>query len=282
MRKNCARTFARPSLTRTSRALRAAAAFLIAWGTLAVLPARGAALTAGPDTVTIPASATNPALLGYFKRPAAPGPAPAILVLHGCGGFGAREITWVDTFAAQGYVALAIDTLTPQGLTNGCGNAESSYVGSHYAATALRWLAAQPSVDATRLGLLGSSEGAIETLDIVDPRGAPIAVPAGLRAAVAYYPACSRRDPDVLVPLQILDGDADDWTPAPPCGVLATAATAAGKTVLITTYPGATHDFNVPSDRAVRYSRGHRLVYDPAAAQDALTKTIAFFAHYLH
>jgi dienelactone hydrolase len=259
----------------------AAAALIIAWGVLAAAPAH-AALTAGPDTITIPASATQPALIGYFKRPTAPGPAPAILVLHGCGGFGTREITWVNTFAAQGYVALAIDTLTPQGLTNGCGNTESSYVGSHYAAAALQWLAAQPSVDATRLGLLGSSEGAVETLDIVDPRATPIAVPAGLRAAVAYYPACARRDADVLVPLQILDGDADDWTPAPPCGVLATAATAAGKTVLITTYPGATHDFNVPSDRAVRYSRGHRLVYDPPAAQDALAKTLAFFARYLH
>jgi dienelactone hydrolase len=240
-----------------------------------------ASLPALADTITIPASATNPAITGYFKRPSAPGPAPAILVLHGCAGFGTREVTWVDTFAAQGYVALAIDTLKPQGLANGCGNAESSYVGAQYAATALNWLTAQASVDPTRLGLLGSSEGAIETLDIVDPREAPLAVPAGLRAAVAYYPACGRRAASVTVPLQILDGDADDWTPSPPCGVLASAATAAGKTVLITTYPGATHDFNVPSDH-VRFSRGHRLVFDPAAAQDALAKTLAFFARYLH
>jgi dienelactone hydrolase len=224
------------------------------------------------ENITLPASAAAPVLTGYIGHPKAAGSAPAILVLHGCGGFGDREKTTVDDLAAHGYVALAIDTLKPQGLSNGCGNPESSRVGSEYAAAALTWLSTQPFVAADKLGIMGYSEGAIETLDIVDPRSTPLAVPAGLRVAVAYYPACGRRIASALtVPLRILDGDADDWTPAPPCQTLAAAAPAAGKTVLITTYP----------NDHVRIVRGHTLRYDPVAAADAEAKTIAFFAQYL-
>ena len=40
----------------------------------------------------------------------------------------------------------------------------------------------------------------------------------GLKAAVAYYPSCSAQfDRDVAVPLLILIGDKDDWTPAADC-----------------------------------------------------------------
>ncbi len=82
------------------------------------------------------------------------------------------------------------------------------------------------------------------------------------------------------MPLQILDGTADDWSPSPPCQDLAQSATAAGKTVQITTYPGVTHAFNQPSNGEHVYL-GHVLRYDPAATADAIAKTDAFFATYL-
>jgi dienelactone hydrolase len=102
-----------------------------------------------------------------------------------------------------------------------------------------------------------------------------------LRAAVAYYPNCNRRSPNVAVPLQILDGDADDWNPPGPCQALADAATAAGSVVRITTYPGATHAFNQVAN-APRTYLGHTLIYDPAATADASAKTAAFLATYLN
>lgn len=142
----------------------------------------------------------------------------------------------------------------------------------------LAWLATQPYVIPDHLGVVGFSMGAIEIMGLIDPL-TPRPAPPGLRVAVAYYPACERRVPDVTVPLLILDGDADDWNPAPPCARLAQAAGAAGKIVQITTYPGATHAFNQPGNP--RTYLGHTLRYDADADRDADAKTLAFLATYL-
>jgi dienelactone hydrolase len=121
--------------------------------------------------------------------------------------------------------------------------------------------------------------GSIAALDVMDARAIP-AAPAGLLATVAYYPACRGRVADAIrVPLRILDGDADDWTPAPACQLLADDAKDAGKTVVITTYPGATHAFNIREPDRMAY--GHHLSYNAAAANDAETQTLAFLHQYL-
>jgi dienelactone hydrolase len=176
---------------------------------------------------------------------------------------------------------LAIDTLAPQGVENACEGAVkgASRRSAAYAAQSLAWLAAQPYVRADRLAAIGFSMGAIAVLDLVDPF-VPHAPPPGLRAAVAYYPACRSRDGLVTAPLLILDGSDDDWTPAPPCAAMAQSGVAAGKPIEITTYPGATHSFNTPRNAATTYL-GHTLRYDAAASDDAWSKTKKFLARYL-
>jgi dienelactone hydrolase len=231
------------------------------------------------DTVTIPASGSLPAITGNLMRPAGPGPFPAVLVLHGCEGIGSLETKTVAELAKQGYVALAIDTLGPQGIKNACTNPEAFVTSARYAYVTLAWLAAQPFVIPDHLGAIGFSMGAMEILGLIDPVS-PRPPPPGLKVAVAYYPACDRRSPNVGVPLQILDGAADDWNAAPPCQALAQSATAAGHTVQITTYPGATHAFNQPSDHTRTYL-GHTLTYNADADRDADAKTNAFLATYL-
>jgi dienelactone hydrolase len=143
----------------------------------------------------------------------------------------------------------------------------------------LGWLATQPYVIPDHLGVVGFSMGAMEIMGLIDP-ATPRPPPPGLKAAVAYYPACAKRGPNVTVPVIILDGDADDWNPSLPCQVLAQTATAAGATVKITTYPGATHAFNAPSDRP-RVYLGHTLRYDADADRDADAKALTFLATYL-
>jgi dienelactone hydrolase len=150
---------------------------------------------------------------------------------------------------------------------------------ARYAYVTLGWLATQPYVIPDRLGAAGFPMGAMEILGLIDP-ASPRPPPPGLKAAVAYYSSCDKRGPNVSVPLQILDGDADDWNPAPSCRQLAQDATAAGKTVQITVYPGATHAFNQASDRPRTYL-GHTLRYDATADRDADAKTMAFLATYL-
>jgi dienelactone hydrolase len=230
------------------------------------------------DDITVPASGNTPAITGYLMRPSGAGPFPAILVLHGCEGYTNLEKSSVNELAGLGYVALAIDTLKPQGLRNACHDIEAYRVSAQYAAAALAWLESQTYVAPKRLGVLGYSMGGIEILDLIDPFGGPQPPPPGLRAAVAYYPACSKRDGQLSVPLLILDGAADDWIPPAPCQALVKTATAAGKIAQIVTYPGATHSFADPRSRVYE---GHTLTYDPDAAADADTKMRAFFAKYL-
>ncbi len=249
------------------------------WLRLAAAAALWLAAAAAGVTETVPATSQTPALPAYVARPAGATVAPGVLVLHGCDGYNSRYAALADWLASQGYVAVAIDSLGPRGRTNACGDWSGSRNEALDALATLDWMRTQRYIDGSRLALLGYSMGAIATLDIVDPRRART-LPPGLRAAVAYYPACRNRDAvHVLVPLRILDGGADDWTPAPPCQALAQNAKQLGKAVTITTYAGATHAFNV--DKPERISRGHLLRFDASAALDARMQTLDFLQRYL-
>jgi dienelactone hydrolase len=231
------------------------------------------------DKLTVPATATTPAVPAYVAKPAGSTPSPAVLLLHGCEGFNGTYAGYADALARHGYVVVAIDSLAPTGKKSGCSDPTASREQAADARATLAWMQTQPYIDAQHIALLGYSMGSIAALDVIDNR-AVTSAPAGLRAAVLYYPACRGRDPQsILVPLRIFDGDADDWIPAPPCQDLAGDAAAAGKSVTITTYPGATHAFNV--NEPDRVYQGHHLSYDAAAAADADKNTLAFLQQYL-
>ena len=232
------------------------------------------------DKLTVPATATTPAIPAYVARPAGTAPRPAVLLLHGCEGFSGTYAGIADSLARSGYVTVGIDSIAAAGEKSGCSDPSASRQQAADARTTLAWMQTQPYIDAQHIALLGYSMGSIAALDIIDNR-AITAAPAGLRAAILYYPACRGRDPQsILVPLRIFDGDADDWIPAQPCHDLADDAAGDGKTVSITTYPGATHAFNVNSPD--RVFQGHHLSYDSKAAADAEKNTLLFLQQYLN
>ena len=210
---------------------------------------------AGENT-TVPASAALPAIPAYIAQPAAAGARPAILILHGCEGYSRRYARIADQFALHGYVAVAIDTLRPRGVRNACQESSASRLEAEYARATLAWMRNRPEVDDTRLALLGYSMGAIATLDLVDPQH-PSTPPAGVRAAVAYYPACRNRTAaNLRTPLLILIGTADDWTPAAPCRDLAAAGARLG------VFPRSIFD---PLFRLQRRAPGPRRLRPPPA-----------------
>jgi dienelactone hydrolase len=241
-----------------------------------------AALTAparAGESTTVPASAALPAIPAYVARPAAAAARPAVLILHGCEGFNSRYARIADQLASQGYVAVAIDTLRPRDVRNACGERSGSRLEAAYARATLDWMRGLPGIDGARLAVLGYSMGAIAVLDLSDPFH-PAAPPPGVLAAVAYYPACRNRTAaNLRVPLLILIGDADDWTPAAPCLQLAAAGARLGRPMTIVPYPGATHAFNI--DRPDRLAYGHRLQFDAAAASDAWRQSLTFLDRYL-
>jgi len=150
-------------------------------------------------------------------------------------------------------------------------------------AGALTFLAARPDVQQGHIGLIGHSHGGWTVMRAVQKSYGLAAL--GLRAAVAYYPACAPQfDREVDVPLLILIGDKDDWTLSEHCRRLQAAGFTRHGLVEAIYYPNAYHSFdNRVPDRTVPGAAGkmHRLAYDPAAAPDAEARTRAFFDKYL-
>jgi dienelactone hydrolase len=86
------------------------------------------------------------------------------------------------------------------------------------------------------------------------------------------------------VPLLILIGDKDDWTPAADCRRLQAAGFTRPDLVEAVYYPNAYHSFdNRAPDRTITVANGksHRLGYDSSGGPDAETRAKAFFAKYL-
>ena len=158
---------------------------------------------------------------------------------------------------------------------------------------ALQWLNRQSYVAAGRVGLMGWSNGGTGTLYTMrDTRR----MEPGFRAAVAFYPGCrtlsrAKTPYRPYAPLLILIGEADDWTPAAPCKLLAEVARAAGAPFEIVSYPGAHHSFD-RINSPVRYRPnvrnlnkpdrlGATVGEHPQAREDAVKRTLAFFAQML-
>jgi dienelactone hydrolase len=244
---------------------------------LLLLPVGGAA--AEPvhfPSVAVGNVAAGPEISGWLYRPSGAGPFPAIVLAHTCGGVSEHTETWAKRLVGWGYVVLAPDSFGPRGEKNVCsrGAIVSGNMRVADVAGALDFLNAQPFVRRGDIGLIGHSHGGWTTVRAVQ-RNFGLAQ-RGLKAAVAYYPSCNAAfDTHVDVPLLILIGDKDDWTPADSCRKLQAAGFDRPDFVEAVYYPNARHSFdhNVPD----RSAFGHRLGYDSAAAPDAEARTKAFF-----
>jgi dienelactone hydrolase len=223
--------------------------------------AAGTAVAAAPEAVVVPSldrpAGTAVALPGHWFRAAVAGPAPAVLALHGCGGLfdgrgrlGERYMELAARLNALGVHVLLTDSLTPRGERELCtqrtGQRKVTQLQRRRDALGgLQWLAAQPSVDAQRLGLLGWSNGGSTVLAATNLRHPEVAA-FKLRPslAVAFYPGCEAelaRGYQGTAPLLMLLGEADDWTPAAQCKSLVAAS---GPTVQFEAYAGAFHGFD--------------------------------------
>ena len=223
-------------------------------------------------------------------KPAGTGPFPAVVIMHDCSGLGPRSSgspdRWAEHLLGWGYVVIMPDSFGTRGWPNGvCTDGAKGRLDvrpgrrARDARAARRYLASLPYVDKERIGLMGGSHGGATTL-------ATLATPgSGFVAAVALYPRCSffaQLKPDV--PLLILTGELDDWTPAAECKPLA------GDNVRVKVYPNAHHSFDSP--RPERYiaerinpsapsGRGATTAGNPEAWRDSIREVEAFFERYL-
>jgi dienelactone hydrolase len=183
---------------------------------------------------------------------------PVVVALHGCSGLhtsrgvmDARYIEYAARWNAAGWHVLLPDSFGARGKTSICRepSAERSVTVAmrrQDVNIALLWLMSQPDVDPRRVALVGWSNGGSTVLRTIHRPAWPLA-PA---AAVALYPSCAGPLRDeryaATIPLLLLVGALDDWTPPQPCADLARrqASRASAVAVQFVSYADSYHGFD--------------------------------------
>jgi dienelactone hydrolase len=187
-----------------------------------------------------------------------------------------------------GYVTLILDSFRPRSLFSVCKTPlriASPAMRALDAHGALAYLSKLAFVDPGRIGLAGWSHGGIAALGAVNQFGIAHNLPQRFRAVVAFYPYCIA-DRSYQMPILILMGDSDDWTPVGICRQLQSRSSKQGIAIELVTYPGAFHGFDVPELKqgwSVEAADGqdHWLKYDKKAHEDAMTRVKSFLAKHL-
>ena len=187
------------------------------------------ALAAGMEQVSIPSLDGKLQLPGYLFEAVAPGPRPAVISLHGCGGLldakgglSRNRYRVAEYLNVEGMHMLAVDSFTPRGLKSICETSPRLRTFNYEQRredvfAAIRWLAQRPDVDRNRIAIVGYSNGGSTVLSVLDRTDKRVLdQPIQPRAAIAYYPSC--RDftemwsYEIAAPLLLMIGALDDWT----------------------------------------------------------------------
>jgi dienelactone hydrolase len=185
-------------------------------------------------------------------RPVAPRPAPAVVILHGCGGIGQNHSRMAQRLAQQGYATLLLDSFSSRGIVDACtrnwptpADAERR---AHDIDGALGWLAARPDISADRIAVMGYSYGGgVLLLRALQRTGAPAPAGPRMRAAIAVYPDCALAAEGRVTlaqPLLMTMAERDDWTPVSQCTALLSRLAGGRELVQAAVYPGAHHSFD--------------------------------------
>ena len=226
-----------------------------------------------------------------------------VVALHGCGGLyasagarkgelSARHQAMADMLLAEGYAAVFPDSFTPRGETTLCTQKTGSgKVGQTQrradTLAAIAWVARQPwaTPGAGRIALLGWSHGGSAVLSATDAGNSEVRSQAVQPAvAIAFYPGCAASLKSGYrpgVPLVLMLGEKDDWTPPGPCLSLGKSAGAE-----VNLYADSYHDFDNPTGgvrlredvpNGVRPGQGVHAGANPAARELAYTRLREIF-----
>jgi dienelactone hydrolase len=226
---------------------------------------------------------------GYLAKPEGIGPFPAMIALHGCAGLHETTKQMVaDQLVTSGYVALLVDSFATRGIDHAC-TSEKYVAGTMGRRTldafgALLFLAQRSFVDPRRVGVVGFSQGGGVALSVAEPRSFELfANPnnLGFRLAIAFYPPCKNAGARPGIPMLILIGALDDWTPAEDCSRLLAGWGPGSPAIEHVMYPGVHHAFDAPSFQPGRSMFGHRVEYNAAAANDANSRVLEFLKRHL-
>ena len=239
------------------------------------------AATEGADTTSIAterveyATVNGQSVTGYLARPRAMTDAPehGVIVIQEWWGLNENIEAMAQKLAAEGYIALAVDLYggevadTPDGamalMQTAMGQEAALTDNLRQAYTYLT-----EEANATNVGTIGWCFGGMWSLRTA------LELPDEIDASVIYY-GRPVTDADALaalsMPILAFFGGADESIPQSTVTAFEAALTEAEVRHEVEVYPGAAHAFANPSGQA----------YDAAAAEDAWSRTMAFFETYL-
>jgi dienelactone hydrolase len=191
-------------------------------------------IAAGQEKFSIPSLDGKLELPGYWFGAVVSKPSPVVISLHGCGGLlnakgglDRNRYRVAEYFNVEGMHTLLVDSFTPRGLESVC-ETRLNLRSVDYedrredVFAAIRWLAQRPDVDRSRIAVVGYSNGGGTVLSVLDRTDKMVqAQPLQPRAAVAFYPPCTRFNQmwnyEIAAPLLLMIGALDEWTPPHHC-----------------------------------------------------------------
>ena len=136
-------------------------------------------------------------VFGYLSLPPnADRPVPAMILIHGSGGIGDRELRYTAEYNKMGIAVFAVDSFAPRGVASTAED-QSRVTSSQMVSDAfgaLKLLRANPHIDGERIGVQGGSKGGTVSIDTSLKQYARTRkLPDDLRFAVhvPLYPSCT-------------------------------------------------------------------------------------------
>ena len=225
-----------------------------------------------------------------ISKPAGEGPFPAVVLMHGCGGWQpAVRYTmnsYADFLVSKGFVVLNLDSFGPRSIGGGkvCENVSKQVDALDYrtydAYDALKYLQSLKYVNPKGIFLMGQSNGGSVAINVAlgdGPREMKTK-DGGYRAVVAYYPWCGsfgNRRIELAKPLLVFGGGQDSWTPTQECE----NARSTGASLDVKVYPEAAHSFDL--EMVPQRYLGNLVGLNRPAADDSRERMLSFFIKHI-
>ena len=213
-----------------------------------------------------------------ISKPPGPGPFPAVVLLHGCGGINRYSLDvltgYAKHFNSLGYVTAIPDSFSPRTQRDVC--ADTSIVSAldrtEDAFSVLRYLIGAGYVIPSEVAVLGQSHGAGTVLTIAEKPQYRLGEE--FAGGIALYPRCPDGPNPTRIPLLVLIGGRDSWTPAPRCDLYTERLKKAGRSIEYHVYQEAAHSYDMPGNSRIEH--GHLLGWDGEAALDTAERIDLF------
>jgi dienelactone hydrolase len=257
---------------------------------------------AGPPRVAYVAfptlHATPLTVAAQLRLPShAPGPLPAVVIVHGSAGVDGRGAALAAALNAAGMATLEVDLWSPRNLAGALSRPEHAAETLPDAFGALRYLAGRAEIDGRRVGVAGFSWGGVVSMLTATRHYAErIAGEGGERFAghAPFYPVCwayNRRPGyefrDLTgAPVLLQAGALDAYDRPTACTELVAGLPESDRRhVRVIVYEGATHAFDRPGpavtvvDPHAHEGAGGEVTFtpNPEVTARAHAETVAFF-----